>query len=246
MLRVLFQRLQTDDVQVPRDPRIETRRSLGLNLAHAVERLRQRIAGVRCAAGEEGVEDRAETVDVNRRRACFGTPRGLLRRHVGRRSREGPRIVQVAVGFDPAGETKVGDVRRALFVDQDVGRLEVSVENPALMRMVDRLGRGDDQAGRGARVACEVVEPPVQALTRHELHTEVGQTAALADFVDRYDVRMVQPRDRLGLVAEPPLLRLRGEFGRLDHLDRNLAAERRLSARKTIPMPPRPSSPSTS
>jgi hypothetical protein len=40
----------------------------------------------------------------------------------------------------PLGEAEVGDVRLALRVEQDVARLEVPVQDAALVRVVDRAG----------------------------------------------------------------------------------------------------------
>ena len=40
-------------------------------------------------------------------------------------------------GFQPEGEPEVGDVRFALGVEQDVPRLEIAVEDAALMRVMD-------------------------------------------------------------------------------------------------------------
>ena len=63
----------------------------------------------------------------------------------------------LGVGVDPLGQAEVGDVRLALLVQQDVRRLQVAVEDAALVGMVDRLGDDGDQPGRGARVVGELL-----------------------------------------------------------------------------------------
>ena len=74
--RLLLQALAADDVQVARHPGIQPRRRLGVLRPHHVERLDQRRAGERRPAGEQGVQDRPQAVDVRRRRdraACRGS-----------------------------------------------------------------------------------------------------------------------------------------------------------------------------
>ena len=132
--------------------------------------------------------------------------RRLLRRHVGRSPHDGARLRQVAVALDPPGQAEVGHVRLAALVDQDVRRLQVAVEDPALMGVVHRLRDDRDQPGRGADVAAEVAEPLVEAGAGDQLHAEVMQAPALADLEDRDDVGVVELRDRLGLVLEPETL----------------------------------------
>ena len=52
----------------------------------------------------------------------------------------------------PLGQAEVGDVRPALAVDQDVGRLQVAVQDAVLVGVVD--GPADERpvAGRVARL----------------------------------------------------------------------------------------------
>ena len=52
-----------------------------------------------------------------------------------------PVLGQAAAILDPLGQPEVGDVRPALLVEQDVGRLEVAVQDAALVGVVH--GRGD-------------------------------------------------------------------------------------------------------
>ena len=127
--RVLLQALQADRLEVARDLRVEPPRRLGRGLAHGVERLGHAVAAERGLAGQQGVEDRAQAVDVGGRGDRPATPAGLLGRHVGRRAEDRARLGDLDVGLDPLGQAEVGDVRMALVVDQDVRRLEVAVED---------------------------------------------------------------------------------------------------------------------
>ena len=66
--RLLLQALLADDLQVARHPGIEPRGGLGRLAAHLVERLDQRGPGERRPAREQGVQDRAQAIDIRRRR----------------------------------------------------------------------------------------------------------------------------------------------------------------------------------
>ncbi len=68
----------------------------------------------------------------------MGVARGLLRRHVrgGAHDRAGLRLAAVAIHLP--GQTEVGDLRRAITGEEDVGRLEVAVDHVAAVRQVHR------------------------------------------------------------------------------------------------------------
>jgi hypothetical protein len=53
--------------------------------------------------------------------------------------------------FD-AREAEVGDPEFAGVVDEEVGRLDIAVENAVLMGMVERFGGLNAEAGDGAEV----------------------------------------------------------------------------------------------
>ena len=127
---------------------------------------------------------------------------------------------QLAVGLDPLGQAEVGDVRLALGVEQDVGRLEVAVQDAPLVGVVHRLGRlGHQPRPRPSGRPCTVGEPVGEAAALDQLHAEVVLAVVLADLVDRHDVRVVERGDRLGLVPEPPQLVVAGQLAGPDHLE---------------------------
>ena len=82
-------------------------------------------------------------------------------------------------------------------VNQDVGRLEVAVQNAVLVGVVDRLGNGLEISGRAAWPAavrcptnCARFCPSTKSID------EVMLALVDADFVDGDDVRMLQSRRR--------------------------------------------------
>ena len=150
--RVLLQALQADDLQVARNGAVERRGSGRRRLADLLERLGDRIAAERRAAGQEGVEDRPQAVDVAGRRHGPAPARGLLGRHVGRRAHDRAAVGQLAVALDPLGQAEIGHVGLALLVEQDVGRLEIAVQDAPLVRVVDGLGGQLQQPRGGFRI----------------------------------------------------------------------------------------------
>ena len=88
-------------------------------------------------------------------------------------------------------------------VEQDVGRLEVAVDDALLVGGVHGPGQRLDQRGglgraaAACRPAAAARLPPVDELQREE-----RQAVVLADLVDLDDVGVLQPGDRLGLGAE--------------------------------------------
>ena len=79
-----------------------------------------------------------------------------------------------------------------LVGDQDVGRLDVAVHEPAPVRGVERAADlRDDDAGRleGQRAA---IDHPAQVRPRHEAHRQVEHAVLLAAAVDGHDVRVLE------------------------------------------------------
>jgi hypothetical protein len=120
-------------------------------------------------------------------------------------------------------------VRVPLVVDQQVGRLEVAMEDAAGVGVRNRLGRLGDEAGGRAGVVGVAVDQGHEAAAGHELHGEVGLAVVLADLIDRDDARVVEQGDSLGLVLEAAELVVTGEESGLDHLQRHGSVERDLA-----------------
>ena len=52
------------------------------------------------------------------------------------------------IAFDPEGQAEVGDVNLSGIVDQDVRRLDISMDDPFVVSVVDRLGDCLDDSRR--------------------------------------------------------------------------------------------------
>ena len=112
-----------------------------------------------------------------------------------------------------------------LGVHQDIGRLQIAVEDAPLVGVMDGACRHRHQPGRAARVGSVAFEPLVQTLPGDQLHAEIVLIFIPADLEDRHDVGVVEPGDRLGLVLKPAVIIVAGKLGRLDHLQGDRAVE---------------------
>ena len=99
----------------------------------------------RRAAGEHLVEDRAQGVDVGGGRDVGGRAAGLLGGHVARRAHDVAGAGQARLALHQLGQAEVGDLRDALVGEHDVGRLDVAVDDPVLVGVVEGPGERLDQ-----------------------------------------------------------------------------------------------------
>ncbi len=216
---VLFQALQADHLQVARHAGVEFPRRRGRLFLDLRQRVDHAVAGEGGLAGQKRVEDRSQSIDVGGGGDRPAAADGLLGRHVSWGAQDDSAGGHLGVRLDPLGQSEVGDLAVALGVDQDVGRLEVAVENAPHVGVMYRLGHLGEQGGRGRWVIFVGRQPLGQAAAADELHGEVFLSVILTDLVDRYDTGMVQQCDRLGLVLEPAELIVAGENAGPDHLE---------------------------
>ena len=131
-------------------------------------------------------------------------------------------------GDDLAGtdrDPEVGQVGVAVVVEQDVVRVDVTVDHTGPMRRLEGVAQLiDHRHGLGGRERA-VLEDRGQAPAAHQTRHEVGRVRLAPVVVQRDDVRMLQRRDhlRLGLEAADEG-RVVGEVG-TDDLDRHLATD---------------------
>jgi hypothetical protein len=151
--------------------------------------------------------------------------RGLLGRHVGRCAEHGPGLGQLAVAFDAPGEPEVGHQRLASFVDQNIGRLQVAVQNAPLVGMVHGPGYSRHQLSSRPKVAVIFLEPFREVSSFDKLHAEKAATALFGDLVNRHDIGVVEMGDRLGLVAKASRVVVAGPGTVADHLDGHNAVQ---------------------
>ena len=98
------------------------------------------------AGGQQLVEDRTQSIDVGRRPQPFSQAAGLLGGHVAGRSHDRAAQRDRAILAGPLGQAKVSDIRASLAIEQDVGWLQVAMEEAAFVGVLDRAGDGRHQA----------------------------------------------------------------------------------------------------
>src|SRR5262249_60804925 len=103
----------------------------------------------RGAAGEQSVHLGPGAVDVGVRADFFGPAAGVLGGHVGGRAEDGAGARR-AVAAEALGQSEVGDLGPAVGVEQDVGRLEVAVDDAGLVGGVGGAGQRLGQFGCAA------------------------------------------------------------------------------------------------
>jgi hypothetical protein len=162
------------------------------------------VLGVGDVAGQHLVEDAAKGVDVGA--AVDRMALDLLGRDVVRRANPAAGAGERAHGAQSLRQTEVREVdvfvlRRA--GDEDVGRLNVPVDQSQRMRGVERVGDvgGDPRHPRqGHRTAINDV---TQVRAGHEAHRQVEDAILLAAAVDRHDVGVFERGRQSSLRLEP-------------------------------------------
>src|SRR5262249_2625080 len=134
--------------------------------AYLLQRVENRLPSKRRPPGQQLVEDRPQRVDIDKGTAVLARAVRQLRRHVAGRAEQaaGLRLPLFVQSF---GQAKVGDLRLAVTTgslrgvrlpprklpvatgEQDVGRLQVAVQDALLVGMMDASRQGRDQFGCG-------------------------------------------------------------------------------------------------
>ena len=176
---------------------------------------------------DEHLEQRAaKTIDV---RATVDRRLGhrLLGTHVGERAHRDAGLRQSLVRTKLGERARDPEVRhhRSPGGEQDVLRLDVPMDDAALMRVHERdrdIVRDLDRIVH--RQLAFPVEPRAQRFALDARHDEVGDALNLAGVEQWHDVRMIELRLERDLSHEPFDSEPADEF-RVEHLDRDEAIE---------------------
>jgi len=171
------------------------------------------------------VENAAEAVDV-RPAIEVGIGHPLLGTHVGRRTEgnAGRRELSLSHGAYRARDAEIGDERLPVL-EEDILRLDVAVNYPVTVRVVERardLGR--DAQGFVERKLALAIESRAQRLAGDVRHDVVQLAVRLARVVDGEDVRVAKLCCELDLTTEAFWPEDEAEL-REEHFDRDLSME---------------------
>ena len=145
----------------------------------------RRLSSKRRPAGEHLIEQRAEGVDVRGRPDRPRLPDHLLGGHVAGSPDPGAAQCQRRLSFEVPRQPEIGDLGRALGREQDVGRLQVAVHDPGLVRHLHGLGQRDQERGRLAGRLRRARQGLRQAAPFEELHREKRAPLVVAHIIDR-------------------------------------------------------------
>jgi len=167
----------------------------------------------RQASGQHLIQDDAQRPNI--RALIDGLTFGLLRRHVGHGAYRGafPRQLDLAGQFR---QSEVDDLGHAFAGHQDIGRLEITVNDPLLMG----LGHAPDGLEDDVERLFLLERPPLDLVPKafafivghDDIHPAVFR---LFDLVNVADIGMIESRGGSGFLDEPlPRIGVRGPLVR--------------------------------
>ena len=233
--RVFLEATQRDRLRVARQSGHERPGQGGFTASHQIERLDHRRGLERRSSGQEAVKGGPEGKDVRSRTDGGAVAGDLFRCHErGGTSHSvwaGRRRARVVAR---PGDAEVGDHRHHLIpgtiaraVEQDVRGLDVEMQHPGAMDLVDGPSDRRHQLDRRPRRqrAGDAVR---QATPGDQVEDEVETAVLLARLVEPDDVGMADPPDRPGLAKPAPAILGTDQGGRADDLDGDAAGQLRL------------------
>jgi hypothetical protein len=176
------------------------------------------------SAGQEFIQDHPQGIDVNRRADGADLSERLLRSHVTGGAQPGPAERELCSALD-TGQSEVADSGCAVGFQEDVGRLQVAMNDSALVGRLDRPSEGGQQSGRLACRLGRAGQLLGQGAAFNELHGEVWSSVRVADVMELHDVGVLQSGHGLGLALKPRPLLWAGESAGEGHLESDEAIE---------------------
>ena len=131
-------------------------------------------------------------------------------------------------GRHDLGETEVEELGHPALRHEDVGRLDVAMNDAGPVGRVERVR---DVGGHGEEVGdrqCACAQPIFQRLAVEPLHGDERRPCVLADFIDGADVRMIECRGGPRFATEPFDRGNVGRHHRGQKLQRDLASKRQI------------------
>ncbi|GBD37417.1 hypothetical protein HRbin36_02548 [bacterium HR36] len=107
------------------------------------------------------------------------------------------------------GHAEIRDMRPAIAVQQNVGRLQVAMQDTPLVRVMNTSGSRNDEASSGAVILTVAPHVLGQVPPFDQPHAVEVIAIMFADFIDRNDAGMVYVGSRFYFDAKPlPLYRV--------------------------------------
>lgn len=145
--RLPAQALEADGLQVAGHLAVEPRRRRGVLGDQLPDGLRRRRRPERRSARQQFVQDRSQSMDVDGGTQRLRPGLGLLGGHVAGRPDRGAGPGEVGLAIQPPGQPEIADLGRAVGGEEDIGRFQVAMHDPAPVGRLDRFGQGRQQRG---------------------------------------------------------------------------------------------------
>src|SRR5271154_3304164 len=164
---------------------------------HFIERFLLPLLGIEWErTGQQLVEHHAERVNVGTRVQVMNARIGLLRAHVSRRSDEATRLCEYSLAGrlrpDHFRQTEINDPGRGFaihFDHQDIGRLQVAVDDGLLVRVQHAVADFYEEFQTLADFELMLVavgsDRKALYVLHHKVRLAVGSGASVEDFGDR-------------------------------------------------------------
>ena len=99
--------------------------------------------------------------------------------------------VTVLSSLNQPRKTEIGEMRFAFFIEQNVSRFYVAMQNAVFVRVMHGAGYLRDKFRRLPDRHRRASDYFVKLAAFDELHAEIARAIALTDFVDRNDTGML-------------------------------------------------------
>jgi len=191
------QRLEADAFQLPGDGVIHLpgrARLIPDDLLNDTEQ----FPPERPSAGQQLEKDRAEAIDIRTPIHPMALAISLFGTHVGGRTRTAFSLAEI---FLLQGQPEIDHERLAAAVEQDVAGLDVPVDQPLAVGVVQRLGNRRHQCRRLPKSRSVVLDLLGEGGALDELrHHEERVLCGAADVEDGHDMGMIEVGDNAGFV----------------------------------------------
>ena len=237
-IRILFQELVENVFQFFGNILNVLADRLRLLEALFVQHFGQRLAAKHRPAGEQGVHQRPEAVEIGPR--IHRPPFGLLRRHIFDGAQDAARAGQLRVA-EQTSDAEVGEFDVALGGHQEVAGLNVAMDHPTVVCVAERAADFDGDPCHLAPIEMPAMPQFLfQAVPLDQFHRVEQMPFLFAKPKQPHDVGMIELAERFdfGLETIPKTLLL-GQVGR-EEFDGGRLAVSWWIALYTVPMPPRP------
>ncbi len=222
VLRILLERAADDLEHLVMEPRTQALQWRRVLVQDAVDDAAVKPPGERLPQRQQLVHDGADRKDVAA--VVDDLSRDLLRGHVVERANQHPGHGHPGLG-DP-GDAEIEDLYPAFFLDHDVGRLHVAVDDRHLVREAEAVAQLVEHLQLAGHWRLLLAADDLgERLAVDVLHRDERLSVLFADVEDRDDVGVSQAGDGSGFASEA-LAKLLHVFP--EQLDRNLALEDRV------------------